>query len=115
MKKILQIMPVPNYMAVCDVSISYTIDKKPFVDCGEIGDSIDNDHRTCLLALVEDEGGHQNVIPLVWDCDTESFETQDDITDPDYHIAVVSREWLNKNSLEVFFNRYRPWKHERNK
>ena len=104
MKKILQIMPVPNNIAIGDMTVDIDCSNKPYISCGEIGASGD-DCRACLLALVDDDG-HQSVVPLVWDYDTEAFELTDDITDPAYHIAVVTRTYLETGSWDDVFSQF---------
>lgn len=104
MKKILQIMPVPNNIAIGDMIVDIDCNNKPYINCGEIGDSGD-DSRACLLALIDDDG-HQSVVPLVWDYDTEAFEFTDDNTDPTYHIAAVTRTYLETKSWDDVFSQF---------
>lgn len=97
MKKILQIMPVPDNIAIGDMSQDISTGE---IYCDEIGKN--GDRRTCLLALVE-EDGYQRVVPLVWDFEMRSFDTTDDITSDDYAIAAVSRDFLRTNSWDDVF------------
>lgn len=98
MKKILHIIPVPDDIAIGDMSQNISTGE---IYCDEIGKN--GDPRTCLLALVE-ENGYQRVEPLVWDFDMQCFDTTGDITSGDYAIAAVSRDFLKFNSWdEVFY------------
>ena len=100
MKKILQIMPVPDGISIGDMTFRVK-DNEAYIEAGTIGQG--HDSRCCLLALVEDDGGYQCVVPLVWDYDIEAFVLYDNEYDPNYHIAAVSDKYLEYCSWEDVF------------
>ena len=101
MKKILQIMPVPDGITIGDTTIE-TRDNEAYLVAGGIGDGYDS--RCCILALVEDDGGYQCVVPLVWDYNTEAFVIYDVEDDPNYHIAATSNNYLKHHTWEDVFS-----------